>query len=110
MKAEAYKVETEGYETALFLRKLDAEEHAHKMLAAVSVISKITALYPPLHNEKGVGIAVMISIEELIANKGSWEDLIRSHVEDARDSLTYEIFLNGDLHIDEYRRTGNAAY
>ncbi len=102
MKAEAYKVETEGYETALFLRKLDAEEHAHKMLAAVSIVSKITALYPPLENEKGIGIAIMISIDELIANKGNWEDLIKIYAETAREELEYEIFMNGDWHIEKY--------
>lgn len=101
MKAEAYKVETDGYETALFLHKLDAEEHAHKMLASVSVVSKITPLYPPLENEKGVGIAIMISIEELMANN-NWENLIEAHIDNAKDSLTYEIFLNGDVHISDY--------
>lgn len=51
---------------------------------------------------QGIEYKIKISVEELIANKGSWEDLIQAHIDNAKDSLTYEIFINGEVHISKY--------
>lgn len=51
---------------------------------------------------KGIECKIKISFEELIANKGNWEDLIQAHIDNAKESLKYEIFLNGEVHISEY--------
>jgi len=47
---------------------------------------------------------IKISVEELIANKDKWEDLINSYVDDAKQSLMAEIFLNGEVIINQYLR------
>ena len=47
---------------------------------------------------------IKISIEELIANKSDWESMIDTYVEIARDNLKYEIFLNGEIRIEQYMK------
>lgn len=49
----------------------------------------------------GIECKIKISIEELMTNN-NWEDLIQAHIDNAKDSLTYEIFLNGEVHISNY--------
>jgi len=49
----------------------------------------------------GIEYKIKISVEELMTNN-NWEDLIQAHIDNAKDSLTYEIFLNGEVHISSY--------
>ncbi len=48
---------------------------------------------------------IKISIEELIANKDDWESMIETYVEMARENLKYEIFLNGEIKIEQFLKS-----